>query len=920
MFQDTGYLEKQTRHDAIFCFLQDYTVPDLAGLYHTGMEVQVNVAQDEGARKELVKGSRAIIWTDPDGNTWYNYRIPKRAWQDPEDNSNAIQSFSLREHAEGIGLTGWNFNRRVSEYVAFDFDAIVGHSTQHTKGLSAEQLTSIKQNACSIPWVTVRTSTGGLGLHLYVFLEPNVPTSNHAEHAALAKAILSHMSALAGYNFASSVDTCGGNIWIWHRKYEKTGKNGFLMIKQGTPLRNPPVNWRDYISVASSRASKRTRVGFLKDDKTAAEVESITGEFTHVPLDDVHRALIKHLDDHGALWWFDTSRNMLVCHTADLKKAHNDLVMRGVFDTLATGKEHGIDHNCFAYPLSGGAWVVRRYSKGVAEHPCWSLDKSGFQRCYFNTEPDLEVAARLHNSIANEKGDFTFANVSKAFEALQLLQLTPPEIRPDVALRQATVKVLEDGVSIRVPRTRGEMLPEGWTEVNASQMAYIYRKPVTIRHEDAYMTGLSVDDRVRHLVDGRQGSGWAIRTTAGQWYLEQESAVNAVLAKKYKPQIVKSLIGQCILNPWLVVNLPFQPEYPGGRQWNRDAAQLRFTPIEKDGDWDCPTWELILSHCGSGLNDAVSQNAWCIANGIHTGADYLRMWAACLFRKSDQPLPYLFFFGPQNSGKSIYHQALGLLFANKVGYIRAETTLQNANAFNGEIAGAVLCVVEEVDLSTRGGKIAISRIKDYVGSDTIGLHAKGKTVILVRNTTHWIHCANDPNYCPIFPDDSRITMSLIPSLPPGSEIPKTVLLDKLEKEAVEFVSCLYALTIPDPATRLAIPVVNTTDKQEAAALNASIVQQFVTERAYLIPGAAVSLDDFYTAFCEWLGPESAHTWTKQRITKELVLVPGVVRGRYNGANWHYGNISLVKGIEPGKRLIRKVTTETLVPEQDTQPS
>jgi hypothetical protein len=279
-----------------------------------------------------------------------------------------------------------------------------------------------------------------------------------------------------------------------------------------------------------------------------------------------------------------------------------------------------------------------------------------------------------------------------------------------------------------------------------------------------------------------------------------------------------------------------------------------------------------------------------------------------MFRKPDQPLPYLFFYGPQNSGKSIFHQALSLIFLNKVGYVRAEAALQNPSAFNGELAGAVLCVVEEVDLSGKGGKMALARIKDYVGSDTIGLHVKTKTVILVRNTTHWVHCANDPGFCPIFPDDSRITMSLVPTLDAGTEIPKHQLLADLEKEGPNFLGLLLSLDLPEPSSRLAVPVVNTVDKLEAAALNASLVQQFISEKAQLVDGHAILLEDFYKKFCDWLGDTS---WTKQRISREMNLVPGVVRGRYGGPQWYYGNISFDLDAMPQARLVKNPRTESL---------
>lgn len=894
-----------SRANAIRDFLQDRTRPDLASLYHDQMEVQVNVRQAHGRRKRL-KGSRAIIWTDGEVS-WFNFRIPKQAWSQPVDNSTMQLNFSLDTFAEGIGLTGWDFGNKRSVFVAYDFDALIGHSPNHTKKLSPEELETVRKAAAAIPWVTVRQSTGGHGLHLYVFLEPQIDTENHSEHAALARSILGQMSALAGYDFTASVDTCGGNMWIWHRKYEANSVHGLRLIKLGEPLRQVPVNWRDHISTASTRVRSRVKVGFINEQ----ELDSLSGEFARVPLDDVHKALIAQLDKVNALWWFDVDRHMLVAHTADLKRSHVALKMRGIFDTIATGAEQGADHNCFAYPLPDGAWVIRRYTKGVAEHACWSLDRSGYQRCYFNLEPDLDLAARLHGAVQTEKGDYAFKSVREAIAALKKINVEVPALSEGYQHRAATLKVLDTGVALRVSRVQNEVLPDGWSEATARQMSAVVGVGLTVKHEDTMLTGLSVDNQVRHLVDGQTGSGWAICTAAGDWYVEQESAVHAVLSHKFKSGAIKKIMGSCILNPWILVNLPFQAEYPGDRRWNRNSAQFRYHPTESNGDWPCPTWQRVLDHCGIGLDAAVRQNDWCQANNIHSGGEYLLYWAACMFRKPNEPLPYLFLYGPQNSGKSILHQALGLLFLNKIGYMRAESALQNPNAFNGEIAGAVLCVVEEVDLSGRGGKMALTRIKDYVGSDTIGLHPKGKTVILVQNTTHWIHCANDPGFCPIFPDDSRITMSLVPTLSRGVEIPKMKLLADLEKEGPNFLGRLLSLDLPEPPGRLALPVIETSDKREAAALNANLVQQFIEEKARLVPGHAVPLSEFFDAFCAWLGADASATWTKQRVSREMNLVPGVVRGRYKGPQFHFGNITFDPNADALPLLVKNPRTESL---------
>lgn len=209
-----------TKTESIKKFLESKTHADLAALYNHEMECQVNVAQDGGSRVEgEFKGKAWHGWTDG-GQTWKPIRIPYKANSEPEYNDSPM-TYDLSVHAEGIGMTGWNWHQRISKWVAFDFDAISGHSDRHSRRLTEDELQKIKETLLTIEWVTLRKSTGGKGLHLYVFLEP-VQTSNHTEHAALARSILGKLSALTGYDFSAKVDICGQNMWVWHRKMRNT--------------------------------------------------------------------------------------------------------------------------------------------------------------------------------------------------------------------------------------------------------------------------------------------------------------------------------------------------------------------------------------------------------------------------------------------------------------------------------------------------------------------------------------------------------------------------------------------------------------------------------------------------------------------------------------------------------------------------
>src|SRR5205085_5918743 len=180
--------------------------PDLIDRVLGGqMELQVNVAADSN---EAVADKRNTYTTGT--YDYWNIRIPKNANSEPEWRDDSLR-WPLDVHAEAIGSTGWNWEKRTSEYVGFDFDSLVGHAAG--VGITNEQLTIVAEKAKELPYVEVRKSTGGRGLHLYVLLD-SIPTANHTEHAALARCVLGMMSSDVGFDFAANVDACGGNIWF----------------------------------------------------------------------------------------------------------------------------------------------------------------------------------------------------------------------------------------------------------------------------------------------------------------------------------------------------------------------------------------------------------------------------------------------------------------------------------------------------------------------------------------------------------------------------------------------------------------------------------------------------------------------------------------------------------------------------------
>lgn len=843
------------------------------------MECQVNVAQDGGDRIDgEFKGRKWHGWTDG-MQTWKSFRIPYKANTDPEYEDRKMV-FDLEAHAEGIGMTGWNWKQRISKWVAYDFDAITGHSDKHESKLSNMEIQQVEKVASDIPWVTLRRSTSGKGLHLYVFVN-DIETKNHNEHAALARAILGKMSSITGFDFSTKVDICGGNMWVWHRKMK--GTEGLNIIKQGSILTDIPTNWHDHVKVVIGRR-RRILPKFIHKDDEEKLFEELTGQRPGIELDEEHLKLIKFLEDKKTQSWWDSDHHMLVTHTFHLKEAYEELQFRGIFTTNAKGTEYGRDHNCFLFPLRRGGWIVRRYSPGVQETDTWDQDASGYTRCYFNREPDLGTASRANEGIEHPTGGYVFRHADFAIKAG--LSIGVDLKLPNWARgRQTKLKLHKDGRLIaEVDRDNQDLADDmrGWLP-DKSTWKRIFNAKVNAGNEPDVG---NFDDILRHIVAEEKNCGWVIKS-GNMWHEEPLNHVKPLLESEgATPKEATIIIGQAIEQPWKLVNIPFQPEYPGERRWNRNSAQLKYTPSQNKDDLQYPTWLKILEHCGAGLDMAIQNNPWAKVNGILNGADYLKCWVASIFQEPLEPLPYLFLYGPQNSGKSILHEGLGTLLTR--GSVRADNALISQAGFNGELENSIICIVEETDL--RKHRVAYNRIKDWVTAKDLPIHRKQKTPYSIPNSTHWIQCANDYQACPIFPGDTRITMSYVSAIDPIDLIPKKQMIPLLEKEAPDFLAEVLTLELPPSNDRLNVPVIVTEDKIATERTNQTMLEMFVDDKCYGITGEMIKFSEFYERFQEWLDPNEIHNWSKVRVGREIP--PHFPKGRLPQTGEHWlGNIS-----------------------------
>ena len=846
---------------------------ELALWYNENMEVQIMASADNG---EPVAEKRNT-WSDGI-NEWGHIRIPKNADTEPFDNDYDMR-WPLHDHVAYIGMTGWDWRNKRSLWCGFDFDSITGHA--EGVGIPQDELNRVRESVEKIPQAWLFRSTGGNGLHLYLKFDPdNAPkTENHHEHAALARACLSVLANLASYNFEGSLDVCGSNMWVWSRKMTESNQ-GLSLIKRGESFFDVPINWRDHIDVVTR---KRAKVKITcESDGEENDVSNMAASRRVVPLDAMHHTIIERLQElqYSTFWVAD--HNLLQTHTCALDEVAKRFKntgdpLQGHFVTLSDGNDPG-KPNCFCFPCPNGAFKVVRFGNKATEDKSWCQDSKGWTYCFFNRKLDLSLAAATFGGEENPSrgGGYTFQRATSALEAVKSLGASFNLPQPLVD-HPATLREHSDGrVIVEIPCRPDEIANRDITgfiqqKGKIVRIINVQATPPEIADEDPAFDIGKLDQMLRTLLTpAYDEAGWAWHDTEmNQWHrFSKDNIRSALKAQNYESDVVEKILGHSILKSWTLVNIPFAVEYPGNRQWNHDAAQLRFKPAQISDDFPPvhPHWDRILAHCGNDLTASIKEMSWAKKAGVRDGKDYLLFWVAMMIRYPFSPLPYLFFFGPQNSGKSIFHEAISLLIENNRGVVQADHALKNANGFNGELASAVMCVIEETDLTHTNSQV-YNLIKDWVTSPSIAIHAKHKQVYSQRNTTHWIQCSNERSSLPVFPGDTRITMSHVPAL--DEEIPKERLLSLLEAEAPQFMATIMSIQLPEPEYRLRLPIVVTCSKEQAEYSNQNPLLQFLNDNYFWAPGEHIVFKDFNDSFYESLTQGERTQWSKRKVQQEF---------------------------------------------------
>ncbi|HEY3969424.1 MAG TPA: primase-helicase family protein [Planctomycetaceae bacterium] len=499
-----------------------------------------------------------------------------------------------------------------------------------------------------------------------------------------------------------------------------------------------------------------------------------------------------------------------------------------------------------------------------------------------HTEPARPEHARTLDDAARNAGGAELADKAGfQFETALLAAKAAAELQADileplpVALHQR-LTVLRPGkhgwLVAEVAKEDGDQVP-GWRE-HKKMWTRIFPVPCDQRTIDEQIS--EFDDRLRLVV--AQGADcserWFLRHDDGSWVGSRDTSLMKAALITWGFKDPESVVGLCVRFPWILDNIPFGPEFPGGRIWNRRAARLLHEPTAGVH----PHWDQVLGHIGRGLDPALASLEWAQRHGID-GRRYLTLWIACLVRFPFEPLPFLGLIGEQNSGKSIFHEMIKeCLFGPDEAVASADRAL--TSGFNNEIARAIVCFVEEADLSRNGGEV-YNRIKDWVTARQIPIRALYRDQVMIPNKTHWVQCSNHLKHLPIFPGDSRITLIFVPAL--MDEIPKSVLLERLREEGPAFTHTLLSIEIPPPTGRLYIPVIETSIK--AQSINEqNPVAHFVADACTLSPESSVDKDDLFREWQAWCEANDREAVAKESFSRKLLnLFPSITTGRRSRA-------------------------------------
>jgi len=800
-----------------------HNAPDLLDRWSIAMETQVVVNASLGNPTD-VKG--VFEWRENPAQRYWPLRIPKGANTETPSFEDKPLAWPPELFATGIGCTGWNWKDQTSRWVGYDFDAISGHA--QGVGVSDDELQRVREAACALPWVEVRRSTGGSGLHLYVLLD-GIPTKTHTEHAGLARCILGMMSSETGFDFASRIDACGGNMWVWHRKTTPENR-GMELIKAAEKTLGEsdlPANWREPPPELPEFESVK-----LSEDHTADLAALGNPEF--VPEKQCYRSHSKLLEQN---------------------------VRRGRFQTVSDGTDISTP-NCFIFPLTEG-WRVVRYSPGTKEHPSWTHGK--WTWTYWNRRSDLESAAAEFDGLPH-RGGFVFPRFELAQSAIALILpgVTLPKPTDVIAARQVHVNIRSDRdgtfLVCKIKKETNDVF-EGWIEAGRFWVREIPADGVATNH----VTEDRVTEDVLWVVQPATGTGfnpvgWAVKIPEGWEWTSKDELLTDLMGKKIKnPQ---AFIAKAKQKRFHLEYVPFKP----ARYDNKLNMGCQYACKPADRSGPIPMTRRVLAHIGRSLNGPVLRDEWCRANGISNGVEFLIVVIANWLKRPELKSPLLFLFGPENCGKSTLHDLASYL----IGSIADVDKIIDGDRFDDHLAGAVVAVIDEPDASEQKFR---AKIRKWITEDFMRVNGKYRKQVVVPNYLHWIQMANDMSYAPAGPKDTRVVYLEVPL--PENPMDRDDLKADLKREAPFFLRHCLDLKLPKPVGRFSVPVIVTEAKQRALQIQKTVLDSFIDERCEFVPPvndvsqSQIPSVEFDTTFADYVREQGQEPWSARKVHAEM---------------------------------------------------
>ena len=635
----------------------------------------------------------------PDIESTYKIRLPLN----PSFPDKPL-GYDLSKYTERLGVSGWDYVNQLSIFGGCDYDA---KGEAHAVGLTEDKLREIWDAAVSSGYFTIVLSRNNEfantdtpwkdGFHLYLKFRIPFPAAERHDHKNNVLAAFRTVGQEVGFDFLEHADHKGDILFVYHWRK-----------KPGTL---EPVQF----------AEKDVDVDESLVEKRKAPKENASDEF------DLSPAQQQFLDYCVANQATYTDGRLQV-HTLVVANYLNENGLPEGFETFATGKE-GTAPNAYGYFEPDGIrfklyrWGDNRGNPSMEES--WpDPDEGQMPHETIQLVHTFDSAFQHVGGTRSDNGAYTLS-YEKAKLAFQLLGITLPELPDD---RNVSVALTKGSLVVETRRNKDESF-EGWAykdgKINGRTWQYV------CPYKEQNSSTFNLDECARFLVtpEGVQ-IGWSTKHEEGVWGSIAKGNLEDKLVSNFgiNGSELSKFMGDLAAKPWFVVTEPFHDEYLPNRRWNRNAPQLAFKPTSEDRPLVHPHWDRVLNHLGKGLDDAVSQDDWCQRHEVRSGAEYLFLFIASLFRNPKQSLPYLHLFSEpklgrrnQNAGKSSLAMAIELLMTKGSVDVYGALT----EKFNGQLEGAILGRIEEHNLERRAylkvserykqGRLARWCILDFFG-------------------------------------------------------------------------------------------------------------------------------------------------------------------------------------------------------------